>query len=84
MDPQGKKDELLLDLCKKCGATVYVTGTGSDDYLREPLFHKHGLEVVKCRFVPREYRQLFGEFLPGLSAVDFLFNCGTNTEGYLE
>jgi hypothetical protein len=84
MDPQGTKNELLVDLSKKRGATFYLTGTGSNDYLDENLFKKNGIRVVRCKFEPKAYPQLFGDFIPNLSALDFLFNCGTNLGGYLD
>lgn len=72
----GKKTERLVDICKKVGATTYLTGVGSKDYLQEPLFEAEGIKVIWQDFKHPVYPQLHGEFMPYLSSIDLLFNCG--------
>lgn len=72
----GKKTERLVDICKKVEATTYLTGVGSRDYLQESLFETEGMKVVWQDFKHPVYPQLHGEFVPYLSGVDILFNCG--------
>jgi hypothetical protein len=81
---QGTKSELLLDLCRKCSASQYITGMGSKNYLDEDLFKKENIEVVFKAFEEKEYSQQFDtEFIPFLSAIDALFNCGLKIKDYL-
>ena len=84
MNPDGAKNELLIDLCKKVSATKYITGTGATEYLDDAMFKANGIELEVVSFNPKPYPQLFGDFVPNLSAVDFLFNKGVDgLDGYL-
>jgi len=74
--PQGGKNELLIDLLQKTEATRYLTGTGSRDYLQTGLFNAAGIQVLWQEFDHPSYPQQFGEFIPFLSTLDALFNCG--------
>lgn len=74
--PEGRKNELLIDILKKTGGTDYLTGTGSKDYLDEGLFEASGIKVHWQAFAHPVYPQLHGEFIPYLSSIDLLFNCG--------
>lgn len=76
LNASGKKTERLVDICKKVAATAYLTGVGSKDYLQEPLFEAEGINVIWQDFNHPVYSQLYGEFIPYLSAIDLLFNCG--------
>jgi hypothetical protein len=58
------------------GATRYLSGTGARDYMAPDLFRDAGIEVLWQDFTHPVYPQLFGEFVPYLSALDALFNCG--------
>ena len=76
MQPEGKKNELLVNLLKKNGATHYLSGIGAKAYLDEDLLNDVGIEVIWQKFIHPVYPQLFGEFVPNLSSMDMLFNCG--------
>jgi hypothetical protein len=76
--PEGRKSELLLDLLRKVGATKYLSGVGARDYLDETLFRASGIPVIWQSFRHPIYPQQFGDFVPYLSSLDMLFNCGVN------
>lgn len=76
LDPQGASNEMLIDLLQKVGATRYLSGTGARAYLDEALFSKAGIEVVWQDFQHPVYPQQFEGFIPYLSALDAMFNCG--------
>lgn len=76
LSPEGSKNELLIDLLRKVEATHYLSGTGARDYMRPELFSAAGIEVVWQNFEHPTYPQLQGEFIPYLSILDALFNCG--------
>jgi len=76
MQPEGKKNELLINLLKKINATHYLSGIGAKAYLDEELFHNVGIKVIWQGFTHPVYPQLFGEFIPNLTSLDILFNCG--------
>jgi len=50
---------------------VYLTGTGSRDYLDVELFEKVGIEVRWQEFEHPIYPQLHGDFEYMLSVIDF-------------
>jgi hypothetical protein len=76
MGHTGKGSNLVLDLCRSAGASVYVSGVHGHDYLSEEDFLARNIAVFYQRYRPPVYRQRFGEFVPNLSAVDLLFNAG--------
>jgi hypothetical protein len=74
--PEGHKSGLLLDLCRKTGATVYLSGPSGRDYLEEPIFTAAGIEVEYHEFHHPAYAQRFEPFVPGMAAIDLLLNKG--------
>lgn len=62
----------LLDLVQTVGGTVYLTGSGSVNYLDLELFVQAQVEVVIQEYPGQVYPQLHGEFVPGLSVLDYL------------
>lgn len=77
MQGTGAKADLLASLCKEVGATEYISPPGSKDYLDESsAFDEIGVPVRYFNFRHPEYAQLFGKFLPYMSVIDILFNCG--------
>lgn len=77
LDGSGTKAHLLASLCKQIGATAYVSPPGSKEYMDESdAFKEIGVPVHYYEFKHPEYPQPFGEFLPYMSIIDMLFNCG--------
>jgi hypothetical protein len=76
MQPNGRKNELLVDLLKKAGANRYLSGLGARNYYQPEPFLDAGIEVLWQQFTHPVYPQQFGEFIPYLSSIDLFFNCG--------
>ncbi|MFL6285127.1 MAG: WbqC family protein [Pyrinomonadaceae bacterium] len=75
----GQKSELVLNICKAVGASRYYSGRAGGAYLDAEAFRREGIEIVAQEFEHPVYEQLFMKeqgFVPNLSAVDLLFNCG--------
>jgi len=72
----GKSSEMIIAQCKELGADVYLSGVGAKNYLNVTRFRQEGLEVRFQDFQHPIYPQLYGEFIPNLSAVDYLFCVG--------
>lgn len=73
----GKKTDLLVAICKAREAGGYLSAEGSRDYIEENnLFAANGIELGYHNYHHPEYRQLYGDFEPYLSALDLLFNVG--------
>jgi len=73
---QGYKSGLVLDMCKKLGADLYIFGALGKDYAKEEDFTKEGINIYFQDYKHPIYSQLWGEFLPCMSIIDLLFNCG--------
>ena len=74
----GQRSELLLDICKTVRADTFLGGLGgSRQYLDQAAFAAAGIEVEWQQFEHPRYLQCGSSaFLPGLTALDALFNCG--------
>jgi len=72
----GRKSERLIHLIQQEGGTDYLTGTGSKNYLDVGLFSRAGIRVIWQDFPHPIYPQLYGGFVPNLSVIDFMMNCG--------
>lgn len=73
---QGRGAELVVKLCKSVGADVYLSSLVGRKYLDEALFWENGVRIQDFSFVPPMYPQLWGDFIPNLSALDLVLNCG--------
>ena len=71
--------ERLIDICKRVRANVYLSGKDGAKYMDTALFEKEGIQVVFQDYRHPQYSQLYGDFVPCLSAVDVLFNCGSES-----
>ena len=73
----GQKTDLIVDACRALGADVYLSGAGGGvDYNDEARLAQSGIALRYDTFEPVPYPQLWGDFVPGLSALDTLMNCG--------
>ncbi|HTA62686.1 MAG TPA: WbqC family protein [Bacteroidia bacterium] len=77
MEPRFSSNELLIDLLKKCGATVYLCGAGAGAYQKDELYIEQNIEVIYNNFNHPIYKQFNStEFVKGLSIIDVLMNLG--------
>ncbi len=83
-DLQGRKTERIIDICRKLGGDVYLSGEGARVYNDETAFKNSNIELRYQNFKHPVYHQLWGEFIPNLSAVDLIFNCGPESRKILE
>jgi hypothetical protein len=72
----GTKSERLIDICTSVDADMYFSGTGAKSYMDNQAFQEAGISVEYLSFESPTYPQRFDEFIPDLSVVDMLLNCG--------
>jgi hypothetical protein len=73
----GKATDLLVSMVRAVGGTGYLCGGGAGGYQEDDKFAAAGLDLVYQHFRHPIYSQSNArEFLPGLSIVDALMNCG--------
>ncbi|CUH95078.1 hypothetical protein P22_1147 [Propionispora sp. 2/2-37] len=80
---EGHKGELIVSLCKQCKADIYLSGNGARVYNDEAAFENNNIRLVYQDFKHPVYPQVWGDFIPNLSAVDLIFNCGPKSKDYL-
>jgi len=83
IQPQADATDRLIAVCKIVGADVYLSGFGGAKYQDEARYAQNGIKLVYSDFRHPTYLQGHGEFVPGLSVVDLLFNCGQNSPAIL-
>jgi hypothetical protein len=76
LDVSGDRIERLIALCKLFKADIFYEGFSGKEYINELEFAKQGIKVVFQEYNHPEYPQLYGRFIPYLSTLDLLFNCG--------
>lgn len=75
---ESRRSDLVYAICKAIGADTYFSGRGgSVDYLDREKFAENGVKIVFQDFRHPVYPQCSSaEFIPGVSVLDMLFNCG--------
>ncbi len=81
---QTSKEEKILNICTALEGNIYYSGTGAKAYQKKEHFTGQGIELRYSVFNPFEYPQLWGEFQPNVSIIDYLMNCGYNWEKVLQ
>jgi hypothetical protein len=79
LDARGQKTELAINLCRAVDAKVLLCGMGgSRGYMDVAALERAGVRVAWQDFRHPRYPQHPHpeNFVPGLSALDLLFNCG--------
>lgn len=72
----GAKQDLVLDIMREYKGQVYYSGIGASAYLKKSKFQEKNLSLVFSDYSPIQYMQQWGDFIPNLSIIDYLFNCG--------
>lgn len=76
LNVKGKRTERIINICKALGGDIYLSGISGRNYLTEEKFTEAGIQLQYQDFQHPIYPQLHDEFLPYMSVVDLLFNCG--------
>jgi hypothetical protein len=79
----GERNERLVNICRRLGATEYLSGVAAQSYLDESLFRAAGISVHWQQFEHPSYTQCFEPFVSHLSAIDALLNCGDDAKSLL-
>ena len=76
---KGEKSDLVLDMCIKLKADIYIFGALGKGYAHEDSFLKNNITLFFQNYLHPSYNQLYGSFIKNLSILDLLFNCGPNS-----
>jgi len=77
-DHSNRKSDLVYAICNALGADTYLSGRGGSlGYLDQGKFAKNNIRILFQEFQHPEYQQVSSaQFVPGISILDMLFNCG--------
>ena len=77
LDIEGAGTDLLVSAVRAVGGSGYLCGGGAQGYQDDERFALAGIELIQQMFQHPVYPQRdAGEFVPGLSIIDALMNCG--------
>ena len=76
LEVSGNKNEKILNICKKVGAAALYDGASAENFIDKNLFSKEGVALEFQQYNHPVYPQLFQPFIPYMSVIDLLFNCG--------
>ena len=85
MEIKTLKEERVIEIVKLLEGDTYLSGLGAKAYETEEHFTKCGIRLLYTDFSIFEYPQLWPKagFLPYMSILDYIFNCGFDWE-YVE
>jgi hypothetical protein len=72
----GISNQRNIALCKKVGGDIYLSGNGAKVYNDNKLYRDNSLDLIYQDYIAPKYVQIADEFIPGLSIMDVIFNCG--------
>ena len=73
---EGRKSDLVLSMCKKLHANLYIFGEEGKNYADEKKFIESGVKPYFQKYNHPIYSQLHDGFATNLSIIDLLFNNG--------
>lgn len=78
----GKKEVRIVSICKEINCDKYLSPQGSAAYIEKNSpggeFPRNNIALFYHNYKHPVYKQLYTEFLPYMSILDLLFNCGFN------
>jgi hypothetical protein len=80
----GDKFSRPLEILKRIGASGYLSGPTAREYTDIEDYRNAGVRLEFKSYNYPEYPQLFGPFVPNLSIIDLLFNCGEGSRDFLK
>lgn len=66
----------LVKICKLFDADIFYEGSSGRNYINDSHFLNNGIKVQYQDYKHPIYKQFYGDFIPYLSVVDLLLNCG--------
>lgn len=79
------KNERLIELCRRAGATEYLSGPSAGDYMDLDTFAEAGIAVRFADYSGyAEYPQPYPPFEHAVSVLDLLFCTGPNASAYMK
>ena len=81
---RARGNPLLIEICRKLGASRFLAQRAAEKYMDVSLFQATEIQIEYFNPPLLVYPQLWGEFIPNLSAFDLVFNCGPKSHDILK
>lgn len=78
LEVKSRSEEKVIDICNLLNANIYFSGNGARAYQHEENFNNRGVKLVYSDYKSIPYPQQWKAFIPNLSVLDYIFNCGFN------
>jgi hypothetical protein len=79
LNETGKSTDLIIAICQKLNAKLYLSGRFGKNYLEETKFDQAGVELKYHNFYHPIYKQVYDPFLPEMSVIDLLMCHGKDS-----
>jgi hypothetical protein len=79
----AKGSRLLIEICRKLKADSFLSQGPAKRYIDADLFRDAGIRLIFFNLPNPIYPQLWGDFIPNLSAFDLILNCGSKAHDVL-
>jgi len=76
LEVPGSGSGRVLEIVKKVGGNVYISGNGGKNYLNHAEFERFGVNVRYVNYEMQQYLQQHGQFTPFVTGLDLVANCG--------
>ena len=84
MNINSMKEERVIEICSDLNADEYLSGNGAKAYQIPEDFEKKGIKLTYTKYQPFEYTQLWKEFVPNMSVIDYIMNEGFEWENVIK
>jgi len=78
---KSSSTERLIEICNHFAVKKYITGMGAKNYINYNLFEDAGIKLHYMDYKKLPYNQLYGDFIPYVSILDLIANCGKEGAG---
>jgi len=82
--PHGTKTTRIIDILKKTGADVYLSGPSAEGYLDNSLFVKNCIQLEYKNYTYDPYPQQWGSFIGDVTILDLIANCGPDASNFIK
>lgn len=69
-------NDKLIEMCRRFGADQFIVKPNTESYHPSAVFNAAGIDFAYFDYKLEPYPQLYGDFVPGLSILDYAMNCG--------
>ncbi|KAB2878372.1 WbqC family protein [bacterium] len=79
-----ERNSRIVEICTHfTGVDLLYDGKSAQSFIDIELFKQNGITVIFQDYIQSSYRQLWGDFVPYMSVIDVMMNCGKESKNIL-